>query len=116
VIRVSRAIGSPGYPAAEDRLRTRITSDYHRSFYPQGAARQISAIMDDGDRRKRLKKVRVPSLVIHGVDDPLVPVEGGRDTAAHIPGARLLEVPGMGHDLPLELVDTIADAIAEHAK
>ena len=115
-LRVARAIGSPVYPAAEDRLRSRIASDYQRSFYPQGAARQISAIMDDGDRRKRLKKVRVPSLVIHGVDDPLVPVEGGRDTAAHIPGAKLLEVPGMGHDLPLELVETIADAIAGHAK
>ena len=115
-IRVARAIGSPLYPTPEERLRTRIARDFNRSFYPEGAARQISAIMDDGDRRKRLKTVRVPSLVIHGVDDPLVPVEGGRDTAAHIPGAKLLEVPGMGHDLPLELVDTIADAIAEHAK
>jgi pimeloyl-ACP methyl ester carboxylesterase len=115
-IRVARAIGSPLYPTAEERLRTRIASDYHRSFYPQGAARQISAILDDGDRRKRLKKVRVPSLVIHGVDDPLVPVEGGRDTAAAIPGAKLLEVQGMGHDLPLELVEQIADAVAGHAR
>ena len=114
-IRVARAIGSPLYPSQEERLRERITRDYNRSFYPEGAARQISAIMADGDRRKRLKGVKVPSLVIHGVDDPLVPVEGGRDTAAHIPGAKLLEVPGMGHDLPLELVDTIADAIAGHA-
>ncbi|HOB15307.1 MAG TPA: alpha/beta hydrolase [Novosphingobium sp.] len=114
-IRVARAIGSPLYPSQEERLRERITRDYNRSFYPEGAARQISAIMADGDRRKRLKGVKVPSLVIHGVDDPLVPVEGGRDTAAHIPGAKLLEVPGMGHDLPLELVDTIADAIADHA-
>ncbi|MFM5953857.1 MAG: alpha/beta fold hydrolase [Novosphingobium sp.] len=115
-IRVARAIGSPLYPTQEERLRSRIERDYHRSFYPEGAARQISAIVDDGDRRKRLKTVKVPSLVIHGQDDPLVPVEGGRDTAAHIPGAKLLEVPGMGHDLPLELVDTIADAIAEHAR
>lgn len=115
-IRVARAIGSPGYPTPEERLRERISRDFNRSFYPEGAARQISAIMDDGDRRKRLKQVRVPSLVIHGVDDPLVPVEGGRDTAAHIPGAKLLEVPGMGHDLPLELVETIASAVAEHAR
>ena len=56
-----------------------------------------------------------PSLVIHGADDPLVPVEGGRDTAAAIAGATILEIPGMGHDLPLALVDTIADAIADHA-
>ena len=115
-LNVSRAIGSPAYPAAEERLRANIERDYTRSFFPEGAARQISAIMADGDRRKRLAKVTTPTLVIHGADDPLVPVEGGRDTAAAIPGAKLLEVPGMGHDLPLELVDHIADAIAEHAR
>lgn len=115
-LHVSRAIGSPGYPAAEDRLRANIERDYNRSYFPEGAARQISAIVADGDRRKRLKAVTAPTLVIHGADDPLVPVEGGRDTAAHITGAKLLEIEGMGHDLPLELVDRIADAIAEHAK
>ena len=115
-LHVARAIGSPAYPAAEARLRANIERDYKRSFYPEGAARQISAIIADGDRRQRLKGVTTPTLVIHGADDPLVPVEGGRDTAAHITGAKLIEVPGMGHDLPLELVDTIADAIAEHAR
>lgn len=115
-LRVSRAIGSPAYPADETKLRERIERDFKRSFYPEGAARQISAIVDDGDRRKRLKQVTTPTLVIHGVDDPLVPVEGGRDTAAVIPGARLLEIKGMGHDLPVELVDEIADAIAGHAR
>ena len=75
----------------------------------------MSAIVDDGGRRKRLKAVTTPTLVIHGIDDPLVPVEGGRDTAAAIPGAKLLEIAGMGHDLPVELVDQIADAIAGHA-
>ena len=114
--RVSKAIGSPGYPADETRLRERIERDFKRSFYPEGAARQISAILDDGDRRKRLKAVKAPTLVIHGLDDPLVPVEGGRDTAAHIPGAQLLEIPGMGHDLPLGLVEQIADAIAGVAR
>lgn len=113
--RVSRAIGSPAYPAPEDQLRTRIERDFRRSFYPEGAARQISAIVDDGDRRKRLKSVTTPTLVIHGTDDPLVPVEGGRDTAGAIAGAKLLEIDGMGHDLPLELVDQIAGAIAGHA-
>lgn len=115
-IKVARAIGSPAYPTPEDRLRERIARDYHRSFFPEGAARQIAAIMDDGDRRKRLRRVTAPTLVIHGVDDPLVPVEGGRDTAASIKGAKLIEIPGMGHDLPLELVDQIADAIAGHAR
>lgn len=115
-LHVSRAIGSPAYPATEERLRANIARDFNRSFFPEGAARQIAAIVADGDRRKRLAKVATPTLVIHGVDDPLVPVEGGRDTAASIPGAKLLEIPGMGHDLPLELVDEIADAIAGHAK
>ena len=115
-LNVSRAIGSPGYPADEARLKERIERDFTRSFYPQGAARQISAIVDDGDRRKRLAKVTTPTLVIHGAADPLVPVEGGRDTAAAIPNAELIEIDGMGHDLPLELVDQIADAIAEHAR
>ncbi|MDE2437024.1 MAG: alpha/beta fold hydrolase [Sphingomonadales bacterium] len=115
-LRISRAIGSPGYPADETRLKERMERDYKRSFHPTGAGRQLAAIIDDGDRRKRLRGVRVPTLVIHGVDDPLVPVEGGRDTAAAIPGAKLLEVPGMGHDLPMELVDQIADAIAGIAR
>ena len=114
-ISVSRAIGSPAYPAPETRLRERIERDFKRSFYPEGPARQIAAIVDDGDRRKRLAKVTTPMLVIHGIDDPLVPVEGGRDTAASIPGAKLLEIEGMGHDLPLELVEQISDAIAAHA-
>ncbi|MBX9645331.1 MAG: alpha/beta fold hydrolase [Novosphingobium sp.] len=113
---VARAIGSPAYPSAEDRLRANITRDFHRSFFPEGAARQLCAIIADGDRRARLKSVTAPTLVIHGVDDPLVPVEGGRDTAASIPGAKLHEIPGMGHDLPLELVDEIAGAISAHAR
>ena len=115
-ITISRAIGSPAYPVPEDRLRERIARDYQRSFYPEGPARQIAAIIDDGDRRKRLATVTTKTLVIHGIDDPLVPVEGGRETAASIPGAKLLEIPGMGHDLPLELVEQISDAIAAHAR
>jgi pimeloyl-ACP methyl ester carboxylesterase len=115
-IRISRAIGSPGYPAPEARLRERIERDFRRSFHPTGAARQMAAIMADGDRRERLKSVTASTLVIHGEDDPLVPVEGGKDTAAAIPGAKLLTIPGMGHDLPMELVGQIADAIAEVTK
>ena len=115
-LRISRAIGSPGYPAREDRLRERIERDFRRSFHPTGAARQMAAIVADGDRRERLKSVTAPTLVIHGEDDPLVPVEGGKDTAAAIRGAKLLTIPGMGHDLPVELVEQIADAIAGVAK
>jgi pimeloyl-ACP methyl ester carboxylesterase len=113
---VSKAIGSPGYPSDDARLSERIERDFKRSFHPTGPARQMAAIVADGDRRERLAGVKAPTLVIHGADDPLVPVEGGRDTAEAIPGARIKEIPGMGHDLPLELVDEIAGAIAEHAK
>lgn len=111
-VHVARVIGSPGYPAEENRLRARVRANFERSFYPEGARRQLAAAIDDGDRRRRLRAVTAPTLVLHGVDDPLIPVEGGRDTAAHIPGARLHEIKGMGHDLPLELVDEVADAIA----
>jgi pimeloyl-ACP methyl ester carboxylesterase len=91
-----------------------VRSDFARSYYPQGFVRQMAAIVADGDRRAMLKRVTAPTLVIHGDADPLVPVEGGRDTAAHIRGAQLMIVPGMGHDLPLALVDTLADAVAAH--
>ena len=113
---ISKAIGSPGYPADPARLSANVERDYKRSFHPTGAARQMAAIVADGDRRARLKNVTAPTLVIHGADDPLVPVEGGRDTTEAIPGAKILEIPGMGHDLPLALVETIAEAIAGHAK
>ncbi|OWQ97889.1 alpha/beta fold hydrolase [Sphingopyxis witflariensis] len=115
-VRAARVIGSPGYPADEDRLQRRVRSDFERGWYPQGVARQMAAIVADGDRRAMLKNIKAPTLVIHGEDDPLVPLAGGRDTADNIAGARLMTIPGMGHDLPLGLVDTMAGAIAGHAK
>ncbi|KTE19088.1 alpha/beta hydrolase [Sphingopyxis sp. H050] len=115
-VNAARVIGSPDYPAAEERLQRRVRSDFERGWYPQGVARQMAAIVADGDRRPMLKSIKAPTLVIHGEADPLVPIAGGRDTAENIPGARLLTIPGMGHDLPLALVDTLAGAIAEHAK
>lgn len=113
---LARTIGSPGYPSEEERLRERTRATIQRSVYPEGPTRHLSAIVADGDRRPMLKDIAVPTLVLHGEDDPLVPCEGGRDTAASIPGARLKTIPGWGHDLPLELVDEVAGAIAEHAK
>lgn len=109
---VSTAIGSPGYPSDSERLAANLARDFARSFHPTGAARQMAAIIADGDRRARLAGVKVPTLVIHGADDPLVPLAGGEDTAAAIPGAELLVIPGMGHDLPVALVEQIADAVA----
>ncbi len=73
--------------------------------------RQLAAVLKNGSRVALLEKIRVPSLVIHGADDPLVPVEGGKDTAATIPGCELLIVPGMGHAIEPALVPTVADAI-----
>jgi pimeloyl-ACP methyl ester carboxylesterase len=113
---LARTIGSPGYPAPEERLRERTLASVRRSFYPEGPTRHLSAIVADGDRRAMLRDIAVPTLVLHGEDDPLVPCEGGRDTAASIPGARLKTIPGWGHDLPLELVDELAGAIGEHAR
>lgn len=111
---IGRTIGSPAL-IDEDRLRASATTNVRRSIYPAGMPRQLAAIIADGCRRERLKGVTAPTLVIHGEADPLVPLAGGEDTAAHIPGARLEVIPGMGHDLPLPLVDRIADLIAGHA-
>ncbi len=114
-VRVARAIGSPAYPADEAVLHQKIERNFKRSFYPAGMARQMAAIIADGDRRVRLAQVTAPTLVVHGEADPLVKVEGAHDTAKHISGAKLKLFPGMGHDLPVELVEPMADAIAEHA-
>ena len=114
--RAAHIIGSPGYPPDPARLDRRVRADFARAWYPPGYARQMAAIIADGDRREMLRSIKVPTLVIHGEADPLVPLAGGRDTAANISAARLLTIPGMGHDLPLGLVDTLADAIAGHAR
>ena len=115
-IMLARTIGSPGFPAQEERLRERTLASVKRSFYPEGPNRHLSAIVADGDRSTMLREISVPTLVLHGEDDPLVPCEGGRDTAACIPAARLRTIPGWGHDLPLELVETLSDEIASHAR
>ena len=113
---IGRNIGSPGYPADPEYLRERALRNVRRSVYPAGLPRQLAAIVDDGDRRKRLASVTTPTLVLHGEDDPLVKLEAGQDTAAHIPGAKLVTIPGWGHDLPLELIDRITSEIALHAQ
>ena len=114
-VAAARIVGSPAYPADEGRLTARVRADFERSFSPAGFARQMAAIVADGDRRDRIAGITAPTLVIHGDADPLVPVEGGKDTAASIKGAELLVIPGMGHDLPVQLVEPIADAIAKVA-
>lgn len=115
-VSASGVIGSPGYPADPERVRERAAQDYDRAFDPAGVARQMAAaVAATGSRRERLTGLEVPTLVIHGADDPLVPLACGEDTAAAIPGAELLVIDGMGHDLPVALHQRIADAIASHA-
>ncbi|MET0415158.1 MAG: alpha/beta hydrolase [Actinoplanes sp.] len=111
----SKVIGSPGYPAAEEEIRRRATAVYDRSYRPAGFARQYACILGSPDRTAALGDVTVPALVIHGEDDTLINVSGGRATAAAIPGAELLTIPGMGHDLPRELWPRIVDAIVRNA-
>jgi pimeloyl-ACP methyl ester carboxylesterase len=111
----ARTIGSPAYPWDEDFLRQRVISEYRRAFNPAGVARQRAAIGADGDRTDALKALRVPAVVVHGAEDPLVMPLGGELTAKAIPGAELRIIPGMGHDLPPGLYDTIVDAIVAAA-
>lgn len=111
-----RVIGSPGYPATDEYLLARTAEAFDRAFDPAGVARQMAAVMASPDRTPALREVTVSTLVVHGADDPLVNVTGGKATAAAIPGAELLVVPGMGHDLPTELWPTISEAITRNTK
>jgi len=110
-IRSWRVIGSPGFPFDEERVRRRAARSFDRAFNPAGVARQLVAIAASGNRKDALRGVRTPTLVIHGDADPLARVEGGRDTAAAIPGAELLIIEGMGHDLPRDAWPRIIGAI-----
>jgi pimeloyl-ACP methyl ester carboxylesterase len=108
---LARVIGSPGYELDEASIRARAASDYDRAFHPAGTVRQVAAVVAQPDRTDDLGKVRAPTLVIHGADDPLVDQSGGRATADAIPGATLEIVPGMGHDLPPELWRSVTDSL-----
>jgi pimeloyl-ACP methyl ester carboxylesterase len=111
-----RVIGSPGYQLDEEAVRERAGLSYDRAYDPFGVGRQLVAILASGDRTQRLRDVRVPTLIIHGEQDPLVNISGGRATAAAIPGAELVVLDGMGHDLPQQLWAAIADAMAALVK
>ena len=113
-LRATKVIGGT-FPIDEAKARDRMGKAYDRSNYPVGMARQLVAIIASPDRTEGLKGVRVPTLVIHGEADSLVTPSGGEATAAAIPGATLLKVPGMGHDLPEQVVPQLVDAIAKNA-
>ncbi|MFO0573384.1 MAG: alpha/beta hydrolase [Polyangia bacterium] len=116
LVRVFRIIGSPPPLFEEERVRARVRRAVERSLNPAGMARQFLAILTAKSRKEALGGLQLPSLVVHGEKDPLVPVECGRATATSIPGARLLTLPGMGHDLPMALWPVITDAICEVAE
>ncbi|MBW2180837.1 MAG: alpha/beta fold hydrolase [Deltaproteobacteria bacterium] len=109
-------IGSPGFSESEEVRRKIYTARYERCYSPAGVARQMLAIMRAGSRVDLLKTISVSTLVIHGLDDPLVPVAAGKDTAANIPGASLEIIEGMGHNLPAALIPRLVDLIARHVK
>ncbi|MDE2275634.1 MAG: alpha/beta fold hydrolase [Burkholderiales bacterium] len=113
--RLLALIGSPAYPADPAWQRARLQAMVERAWNPDGTARQLVAVAADGDRTPLLTRITAPTCVIHGEADPLVPVAAGRDLAARIGGATADFVPGMGHDLPLQLVPRFVQAIAANA-
>ena len=114
LVKVFGVIGSPAYPQADASLRERVRSGVQRAYDPLATQRQLLAVIASGDRRALLRRITAPTLVIHGAADPLVPLAAGQDTAANVPGAKLLVVDGMGHDLPDALLPQLAAAILTH--
>ena len=114
-IETYQTIGSTLYPPDPERMRKRAERCFERGLHPSGAARQLAAIITADDRTPFLRELDVPTTVIHGTADPLVRPSGGRATADAIPGARLLMLDGMGHDMPPELWPQIIDAICENS-
>lgn len=106
-------IGSPGYPADPARLQQRLLATVQRSWHPAGTARQLVAVMADGDRTPLLGRISAPTLVIHGEADPLIPAAAGHHLVQHIRGAVGDFIPGMGHDLPAPLLPRFAQAVGD---
>ena len=106
--------GSPGYPESLTHRRRMATRQFERCYNPDGVARQMAAVIRSGDRTEKLKLITVPTTVIHGVDDPLIPIACGEDTAHSIPGSRMVAVPGMGHNIPQTLVMEFIGYIETH--
>ena len=108
-------IGSPAFPFDKDEVLARAEETFDRGWSTGGVLRQMVAVMTQENRTQRLHALRIPALVVHGTADRMVHPSGGRATAAAIPGAELLLVDGLGHDLPADLYDTFVDAIRRTA-
>ncbi len=115
-VMVFRTIGSPGFPFDEEEVRDLATQCWDRGANPAGVMRQLVAIVASGNRTEALRSLGVPSLVIHGKEDPLVPVEAGMATAAAIPNAKLVLIDGMGHDMPRPLWPRLIEEISAIAR
>jgi len=115
-VEVTGVLGSKSHPPDVDEVRRGAGEAYDRAFYPEGAGRQLAAMLASGDRTERLRGLAVPTLVIHGLQDILIQPDGGSATAAAIPGAELIELPDMAHDLPPHLWPLIIDAITENTQ
>ena len=113
--RLLHLIGSPGYRPDPLRQRQRLEASVQRAWRPQGTARQLMAVVADGDRSALLRKIKAPTLILHGQDDPLIPLPHAHDLLGKLNGASIDIVPGMGHDLPLQLLPRFAAAIASNA-
>jgi pimeloyl-ACP methyl ester carboxylesterase len=116
LMRLFGVIGSPAFRHELESMRPLFERVARRGLYRAGTSRQLLAVLATGDRRPLLAQIKAPTLVVHGADDPLVPVAAGRDTAAHIPGATLEIVDGMGHDFPPGLMAQLAARIVEHCR
>jgi len=115
-LHAKRTLLGPADPFDEAYERAKVVQAIDRAYHPAGFARQLQAILAAPSRLERLRSLRIPALVIHGDADILVPVENGRKVAAAIPGARLLEIPGMGHDVPKRVWPEVVDAIDAMAR
>lgn len=114
-VEISRVIGSPKY-FNEDKVRDLASRSYERSFCPEGTSRQLMAILVSPERTEGLKKVRIPTLVVHGLFDKLVDSSGGTATSNAIPGSKLITFAEMGHDIPEQLWPEIRDAIVANVR
>ncbi|WP_426145294.1 alpha/beta fold hydrolase [Polaromonas sp. DSR2-3-2] len=114
LVRVFKTIGSPGFALSDAEWRDLVRTAARRSFYPVGILRQMVAVLADRTRADELASIKVPTLVVHGRADPLVPFACGEDTARRIPGARLAGIDGMGHDLPPGVVERLLALLIPH--